>query len=160
MSVVSYYDACALQARINFLQIVIQGGYKGKINDSGISGEWSQQGGQSPLDLTKGEYEPEGLDFPVQAYEKIAGKWTGSVSGVRIAFRFEEAEDGQYIAVLDQPDQGITDVPVSSVEVEGDQVILKIAAAGVTFTATITGTELTGTWSQVGNELAVTLEKE
>ena len=57
-------------------------------------------------------------------------------------------------------ENGAVTTTLTSVEVRGDQVTLEIAAAGVSFTATLTATQLTGTWSQLGNELAVTMVKE
>ena len=71
-------------------------------------------------------------------------------------------KDGVINAFMDSPDQGVKDIPVSEVKIDGDLLFFKLGAAGVNFNGTLnlSSTIISGNWNQSGNDFPLILKKE
>ena len=84
----------------------------------------------------------------------FAGDWMGSldINGktIRIALHLKHG-DGRWSGTFDSPDQGASGIPMDQVDVDGNKLVWKMAAAGIVYegafdpaTGTISGTLLQG----------------
>jgi pimeloyl-ACP methyl ester carboxylesterase len=95
----------------------------------------------------------------------VEGAWTGTLDAMgtklRIVFRVEKCTDGSWKTLLDSPDQGAKDIPVSETVIKGDSLIFKSAAVMGTYEGLIQpdGKTALGTWKQGGMSLPLTLSK-
>lgn len=118
-----------------------------------------QQAGQSfPITFEKGEYEQDGLQISALNFARLQGPWHGQVANLTIVLRVEQ-EGSNYVAYLDSPDQGASDIPIQELSVDGDNVNFAISAIGGSFTGTIGENSLSGEWSQGGMNQALELVK-
>lgn len=89
-----------------------------------------------------------------QQEKGIEGIWMGtlSVSGqkLRIVFKISTEEDGSYTATIDSLDQGAMNIPVSSVRLEANKIVLEIQAAKAVYEGTIQpdNNTMEGEWKQ------------
>jgi len=100
------------------------------------------------------------------AVEKdYAGIWQGTLKiqgmELRLVFKIEKAEEGGYTATWDSPDQGATDLPMDSVTVEEDAIVMINKKAGVEVRGTLQpdGKHMQAVLKQAGMELPLELEK-
>lgn len=119
----------------------------GSLSGESFTGQWVQAGQALDLSLAKGEYEQPGLELTALAFARLQGPWHGNVSGLTIVLRVEES-DGKYLALLDSPDQGASDIPITTFELNGDNLSLAIAALRVSYEAVVSGDEISGQWTQ------------
>jgi pimeloyl-ACP methyl ester carboxylesterase len=91
----------------------------------------------------------------------VNGSWTGKAGGqIPLVFHFERTKNGQLGGSLDSPAQGQTNIGLSSVELLGDSLIVRIDAANVVYTASWQNdSTLAGTWKQGATEVALTIQK-
>jgi pimeloyl-ACP methyl ester carboxylesterase len=93
----------------------------------------------------------------------IAGDWLGSLSiGVklRLVLHVQSTAPGVYTGTLDSPDQGVKDIPASSVTVKGDSLHVGVDVIKGGFDgAFVDDTTVTGTWSQGPGKAAMTMVK-
>ncbi|MBQ12860.1 MAG: hypothetical protein QGG67_10330 [Gammaproteobacteria bacterium] len=131
---------------------------KGSLNGETFAGQWSQAGQSLALNLAKGEYEQPGLELSALDFARLQGPWNGQVTGLTVVLRVEEI-DGQFLAFLDSPDQGASDIPIATLDVQGDELTLSIAALQVSYTAEISADELSGEWNQGGQTQPLVLAR-
>ena len=99
---------------------------------------------------------------PAEAGE-IDGDWSGvlNFSGVelRVVFHITSGEDGALAATMDSPDQGAAGIPVSSVTLDGDSLVIEIAAAQGGYYGRYDRDSLfvDGEWRQAGFKLPLRL---
>jgi len=95
----------------------------------------------------------------------VEGAWTGTLDAMgtklTIVFRVAKNPDGSWRTLLDSPDQGAKDIPVSETTVKGDTLIFKSAAVMGAYEGLIQpdGKTAVGTWKQGGMSLPLTLSK-
>jgi len=95
----------------------------------------------------------------------VEGAWTGTLDAMgtklRIVFRVAKYADGSWKTLLDSPDQGVKDIPVSETVIKGDSLIFKSAAVMGTYEGLIQpdGKTVLGTWKQGGTSFPLTLSK-
>ena len=95
----------------------------------------------------------------------VEGAWTGTLDAMgtklRIVFRVAKNPDGSWKTLVDSPDQGAKDIPVSETVIKGDTLIFKSAAVMGTYEGLIQpdGKTAVGTWKQGGMSLPLTLSK-
>ncbi|MGB5819242.1 MAG: S9 family peptidase [Saonia sp.] len=101
--------------------------------------------------------------FGVQAYaQEVTGSWKGtlSVQGTEMPLIFNVSEeDGNYIATMDSPTQGATDIPMDETTFTGDQLTISFKQAGIKYVGKLEGDTMEGTFYQGGMELPLALEK-
>lgn len=85
--------------------------------------------------------------------QSITGDWHGTlnVSGIklRLVFHIQEAGDG-YTATMDSPDQGANGIPVETVELQADNLIIALPAYGIRYEGKLAadGSAVKGTFHQ------------
>jgi hypothetical protein len=81
-------------------------------------------------------------------------KWRGSIHG-KILRSFIVIG-----TVMDSPDQGAKDIPVTSASMTEGKLTLKVAAVMGNYSATVSGNKMDGTWTQGGKPMPLVLTKE
>ena len=96
------------------------------------------------------------------AQDAIVGDWQGTLeipgATLPLIFHITQTDDG-LTATLDSPAQGSSGIPVSRVVFEPPRIGLEVAAVNGGYAGELDGDTITGTWSQNGGELALTLER-
>jgi hypothetical protein len=98
------------------------------------------------------------------------GTWNGAISAmgmeIEITVKFALDETEAIKGTIDVPMQGLTDVPLGDIKIEGKKISFMIDAPDVpgepTFSGELdeTGNKITGTFSQGGAEGTFSVEKE
>ena len=144
--------------------------YAGKLSDDGktISGNFSQGGSSLPLDL-KWKSEPRAVSkTPVNSGEVqvLEGVWEGAmdINGTPLHLRlnFARNADGSIAGTVDSPDQKVTGLRIDSISRTADSVKVEVKTIGGSYQGTLNkdASTLTGTWTQMGNSLPLTLQRK
>jgi uncharacterized protein len=136
--------------------------YEGTLSDDGqfLRGTWTQGSNESPLSFERQKAE----EIDIGAYKKLEGAWLGELNvgqqSLRVVIRVERDGDS-YKALLDSPDQGGKDIPVSTLTLDGSKVDFEVGAVGGSYTGTLSedGATITGTWSQGPSNLSLELKR-
>ncbi len=120
-----------------------------------MTGNFSQAGRDIPLTLNRGEFQQQGLNMPALTYNRLQGPWHTEVQGLSVQIRIEQEGDN-FFAYMDSPDQGASDIPISTLTLEEDTLSFAVTAAGLNFTGELNGEQIVGTWSQMGSNTEVT----
>jgi hypothetical protein len=137
----------------------LSGRYEGRFESGSFAGNWIQQGQEIPLRL-----EPWVERVLTDAdKDRLRGSWVGelSVQGITLAIvlRFEDNDEGAFVGFLDSPDQAANGIPLSGIELEGNELSLSIPQISGTYTATFDGDALRGSFSQLGQVNPLDLER-
>ena len=97
-----------------------------------------------------------------QAQEKIAGKWEGNLevgkNSLRLVFHLKKDSAG-FTGSMDSPDQNVSGIALSKVEVRNDSLLMEIAAIGGKASGRfINDSTFSGKWTQ-GMSLPLALKK-
>jgi uncharacterized protein len=105
-------------------------------------------------------------DDPAKPADKgPAGFWQGTLKvgaiELRLVLNVTAKPDGGLTATLDNPDQGVTGVPVDEITVKDGAVSLDLKKSKATFEGKLSddGKEIAGTWKQGGVELPLTFKR-
>src|SRR5690606_15927106 len=94
--------------------------------------------------------------------QELNGSYSGTleVQGMQLELilNFEPTADG-YTGTLDVPAQGATGIGLDSVLLEGNTLTVTAAKLGMTYTGTVSGGSIEGTYEQMGQKLPLTLMK-
>lgn len=95
--------------------------------------------------------------------KSLEGSWEGSLSvgvmSLRTVFNFK-AEGDSLVATLDSPDQGVSGIPVGSVSLEDNELIVSAPAVMGEFVGVVVNdTLISGKWSQGDNTMDLSLSK-
>ena len=144
--------------------------FSGTVSKDGrsINGTWSQGAFTAPLafERTKEGAAPPPVAgvFDDPGLERIEGTWQGHIiagqTKLRIVIRVEK-QDGGHLVTLQSPDQGPARFPVSEITVKDDSVQFAVKTIGGSYKGSLNedSTKMSGTWSQGGNSLPLSLEK-
>ena len=93
--------------------------------------------------------------------QDISGQWNGilKIQGIqlRLVFHISASEKG-YSATMDSPDQGVSDIPVTSVRFEDNTLVLEVANAGIQYEGSLNEAHVfEGTFKQGGQSLPLEL---
>jgi len=140
----------------------VMGEYIGTLSGEKIDGTWTQGGKPVPLSLTKGAYVPPPLvvNIPPEAVKQLLGRWTGQIANIPTVIRFEQNAAGKIVVLMDSPTQNAKDLPVSSTTFADGKLTLKIASVMGEYAGTLNGETISGTWTQGGKPVPLTLTKE
>lgn len=95
----------------------------------------------------------------------VEGIWEGTLSvgtaKLRLVVKVSSAEGGALTGKLDSPDQGATDLPISSITLTGDSFRFDMKLIGGEYEGVVNKdrTEITGVWTQSGQSLPLTLRR-
>jgi hypothetical protein len=143
--------------------------FDGKLSEDGktLSGNFAQSGGSFPLEL-KWKSEPKAVvRAPANSGEVqiLEGTWEGTLDAngtqLRLRFNFTKNSDGSIKGTIDSLDQGANGIPITSIARTGDSVKMDVKAVGGSYEATLNkeASSMTGTWTQGGGSLPLTLKK-
>jgi uncharacterized protein YfaP (DUF2135 family) len=127
-----------------------------------LDGKFSQGPASLPLKLTRtGEAKVEVPKASPAVTAEFLGTWEGAIQpGLRVVLTISNGKDGAE-ALLVSPDQGNGQIPVSAVIQKGTKLTLDVKAVGGGYEGEINkdGTELNGTWTQLGNSAPLQFKK-
>ncbi len=140
--------------------------FEGTLSADGktLDGAFTAAGQGMPLKLTRtGDAKVELPKSSPPVAAQFAGTWEGSINmGAQLRLRLSLAngKDGSQ-ATLVSIDQGNAEIPVSTITQTGTKLTLIVKAVGGDYTGEINsqGTEIRGTWSQLGNSTDLTFTK-
>lgn len=102
--------------------------------------------------------------FPMSNENELVGTWLGKLkvqtTELRLVIRIQ-MQDGKLSGLLDSPDQGTKDIPISEIKLNGDSVTVISAIIGARFIGIFQGdsVKITGVWKQGGGSLPVEFKK-
>jgi hypothetical protein len=147
---------------------IIKGGFEGKLAADGktISGIWTQQGQDFPLDFKPGPA-PARTEIKTEIKPAkpsvIDGAWLGTLDTgamkLRVVFHIVNTADG-LTATMDSLDQGMNGLPMDSVTRDGASLKIEVKKIGGSFEGKI-ATDLQsidGKWSQGGGSMPLLLK--
>lgn len=148
--------------RLSLVIPAAQASFTGTMSNDAIAGSWAQGNMTQPVTMTRGEYVPTvtTLDVGDAAFERLAGTWRGPMGPLELVFRFERTAGGEPVGFLDIPAQNVTGLTVTQAALDGDNVTIGIAAAGVTITGTLSGGQIAGQWQQGQANNPLTLSRD
>jgi hypothetical protein len=131
--------------------------YTATVNGNQMSGTFSQSGGNFQLTLTKGSTGPSPAPAPAPA-SGIQGDWQGTLAtpGGSLPLVFHLGNGGSGTA--DDLAHSVNGIPLQYA-VNANQVNLSMPSVGATYTATVNGNQMSGTFSQSGGNFQLTLTK-
>ena len=99
--------------------------------------------------------------------KNLTGTWMGNLTlpgiELRIVFHIEPDSVEQLSATLDSPDQGVADIATDEISVRRQKLRIGIHRIRGTYEGTLNSkdkpTQITGTWKQMGREMALVLAK-
>jgi hypothetical protein len=146
--------------------------FNGKLSEEGktISGELKQGGATMPFKIErKGEAKLTASAAPAAGKAgpapKIEGSWEGvlDVGGttLRLIVKIAKAADGGLTATLDSPDQGRSDMPITSITATETDVRFDLKYLGAYFEGKLNKelSEMTGDWYQGGASIPLVLKR-
>jgi pimeloyl-ACP methyl ester carboxylesterase len=112
--------------------------YKGKRNAAGteVAGEWTQRGRIHPLTFKR--YDPSKVAAAPPIPKELEGFWEGKLkvtAGIelRVVLRVEKGKDDRLKAALASPDQGANNIPISSIDLKGDELTFESKIVGAKY---------------------------
>jgi hypothetical protein len=141
-------------------------GFAGTLSADGkkLEGKFNQGTASLPLTLTKTGEAKVAVAKPSPAVTaEFVGTWEGSIQlgpGLRIALTISNGKAGAE-ATMVSLDQGNAQIPVSAITQKGSSLTLVVNAVGGGYVGEINkeGTELNGTWTQLGNSAELKFKK-
>jgi hypothetical protein len=134
-------------------------------DENSLSGKASNALGAVPFELTRQGAANVSVPAPNSVLsKKFVGVWEGTLMAggkeLRIRLKLAPATDGLATAVLTSVDQGNTEIPVTSVTIQGQQLQVEARAVSGMYRGTLgAGGEIVGEWSQGSERLALTLKR-
>jgi hypothetical protein len=144
--------------------------FDGKLSEDGktLAGNFSQGGGSFPLEL-KWKSEPKAVvRAPANSGEVqvLEGVWEGALDAngavLHLRFNFTKNSDGSITGTIDSIDQGASGIPITSIARTEDSVKLDVKAVAGSYEGKLDkeASTLTGTWTQGGGTLPLTLQRQ
>ena len=103
------------------------------------------------------------LFFQMGHAQDIVGSWYGALdiqgTKLRIVFHIEKTDNG-YSTKMDSPDQGATGLPSDETTWADQTLTIKATTLGMQYTAKMENGKLSGTFSQGGMQLPLSLERK
>jgi hypothetical protein len=134
-------------------------------DENSLSSKRSNALGSVPFGLTRQGRANVSVPPPNSVLSKqFAGLWEGTLTAdgktLRIRLKLAPATDGVAQAVLTSVDQGNTEIPVTSVTIQGRQLQVEARAVSGMYRGTLgAGGEIAGEWSQSSERLPLTLKR-
>jgi hypothetical protein len=135
-----------------------------------IAGSWKQLNASFPLTL-KRTTEPARIseamaanEYAPRADSDLQGAWQGSLKvgnvDLRLNLRLADAGAGTFRGQLDSPDQGVRNLPLTSIAYQKPTVRFELAKIGGVFEGNAFPDKMVGTWMQGGKKLPLTFQRD
>jgi hypothetical protein len=140
--------------------------FTGNLSPDGksLEGTFTQGPAALSLKLTRtGDAKVETVKASPPVSAEFLGSWEGTINvgpGLRVSLTISNTKAGAE-AVMVSLDQGNAEIPVSAITQNGTKLTIQAKAIGGGFDGEINkdGTELNGTWTQVGNTVEMQLKR-
>jgi hypothetical protein len=140
--------------------------YTGTLSADGktLDGQFTQGPSSLPLKLTRtGDAKVEVAKPSPPVAPEFVGTWEGTINvggGLRIVLTITNGKNGSEAEMVSL-DQGNAKIPVSALTQKGTKLSLQVNAVGGGYEGGINpdGTQLSGTWTQLGNGMTLNLKK-
>jgi len=131
----------------------------GTLDGDALNGDWVQASRSLELNLTRGEYEAAGLPLSEEQFARLEGPWHGQIGPLNLVFRFERTASGRFAAFFDSQDQGASNIPITQIQLDGDQLTLSAAVIGGSLTGTLAQDSIDAQWQQAGQQSPIALTR-
>lgn len=144
----------------------VAGSFDGTLQGNEIVGTWKQGPNTLPVTLRKGiGPTTTSANFKYANDTVPQGVWTGTLDAqsavVHLILHIGRASDGSWVAKLDSPDQGSTDMQATSVKfLQPNHLSVEWKALGSSFAGEFNGSKMTGKWAQGGRWFPLTFERD
>lgn len=146
-------------------------------NASEIAGTWQQGGTKLPLVLKRtdkpgaiAQSKDPAKDYRARKDSDLQGHWKGTLAiklgedrqlELRLIVKISEAADGTFSGALDSVDQGAKNIPISAILFNKPALRFEVDGIGGLYEGDLNndGAEITGTWTQGGRSLPLTLKR-
>jgi hypothetical protein len=153
------------ESTLQFEIQVVNGSYEGKLSEdrTKIQGTWSQNGGTFPLEFGRITARPDAKKKVLKPSD-IDGDWEGTLDtgagSLRLVLHIINYEDG-LTAKLDSLDQNALGLPVTTIARNETKLEFVMKQIDSRFEGALNKekTELSGTWSQLGNSFPLVLKR-
>jgi len=147
--------------------------YQATLNADGteLSGKWKQRKGSFPLKLkktTEADRVAEAMaaeDYAPRPDSDLQGAWEGTLKAgnaeLRLALKIAEPAAGTFHAQMDSVDQGVKNLPVTSLTYNKPAVRFEMTAINGVFAGSLNDRDdqMTGTWTQRGAKFPLTFQR-
>jgi RNA polymerase sigma factor (sigma-70 family) len=150
----------------------IDGELMARINpdDSEMSGTWKQLKNTYPLTLVKTDTPDAVTAMPTDQYapradSDLQGTWSGAISvgkvSLRLSLRISEPSPGSFQALMDSPDQGVSNLPITSFTYQKPAVRYTMDGINAVYEGNVNAQDdrIQGTWSQLGQKYPLTFQR-
>ncbi|MBZ5625050.1 MAG: hypothetical protein LAQ69_41060 [Acidobacteriia bacterium] len=137
--------------------------FHGTLNNAAnaIAGAWEQMSRTAPVTFHRGAFPP---NSPLsKAFE---GTWqasldTGEAYKVLLALKLTRAADGTSAGLISNAYQAGKDAPVTNITIKDKSLQLAVQSLAATYSGTLNdaGTEIAGTWHQLGTAIPLTFKR-
>lgn len=130
-----------------------------------LSGEASNAEGSVPFELTRsGDADVKVPPPSSMLSNEFAGAWEGTLDvagkAMRVAVTLSPAPDGTATATLISVDKGNLQIPVTTVTLQGNELVLEARAISGRYRGTLgAGGEIAGEWSEGSHSFPLTLRR-
>ncbi len=135
------------------------------VDGSTLSGDFTQKGESFPFKLSRtGEAKVEQIKRSPAVGAEFLGTWEGTLTKdgqtQRLVLKLAN-EEGGASAVLNSPDEGV-EIPVAAIEQKEGELKLLVKALGAEYWGELNpeGTQLTGSWTQSGNNFQLKFKRK
>src|SRR5262249_4380099 len=95
--------------------------------------------------------------------DRLRGSWVGKLTSplgeLAIVIRFENNAAGEFVALLDSPDQGANGIATTDLALADGTLSFRVPRIQGDYSGKLEGDKLAGTWSQVGQAMPLSLSK-
>lgn len=132
---------------------------------SGLSGTVANAQGGVPFELTrKGEANVKQAPRSSALTKSFEGTWQGTVDAegrtMRVLLKLSSAADGTAVALLTNLDKDTGDIPVTTVTIDGAQLLLEVRVISGSYRGTLGASgEIAGEWVEGPRRLALTFRR-
>ncbi len=122
--------------------------------------------GRCAADDTKADEVKKDPPEKSSAQSPMEGVWEGTLKisaiELRLGFQIKRKNDGSFTGTMDSLDQGVRDLPLSSVTVKDNQITLEFKLGGIVYSAQLSEDEQTlkGTFEQAMQKFPLVLHKK
>ena len=109
---------------------------------------------------------PLALDAGRPSAVDLAGTWLATLAlppmSIRLVLNLERGADGEWTGTVDSPDQGAIGIPITSVSVTGNHVVVQLDVIGLSIAGDVSddGQTLTGALGQGGANLPIVFQRQ
>lgn len=143
-------------------QAQAQAEYRGKLEADSITGHLRQGPQNMELNFARGEAVTEvpQLSLTDADYAQLAGRWSGQLGPLTLVLRVERNDAGTIVAFIDSPNQGAAGLVVTSASLVGGKLDLALSVPPASYSGTLSGDVIDGSWIQNGGRNPLQLKRE